>query len=379
MSKEQENFKKEVEEFCKKECANIDIAQLEESGADPEEVDKKIAEKGWLGLPFPIEYGGLNKGAFDLGLLVEGLVSGGYPFPGRFQITILNAMNVLENGSEQQKNEILRKVIRGELTMSISVTEPNAGSDIASLTTEAVPKDGGFSINGQKVFASGAAGKRNIMVVATRTDPTKTRHRGLTLFLVPSQIKGIEFRRLVALGRRVGGLYEVFFDDAWVPRENILGKLNDGWSALTSGFNVERAVVAANYLGYAERIFREVLKIANHRTCNNRVVGSYDAISQRIAEFAIEIQAHRLLTYRALWMADEKMSAIEEVSQSKVYGSELIKRLGDFAMEVAGGPGYLMDSLTQWFFRESKIVTIGGGSSQMMRNLIGATLGLKAK
>lgn len=162
-------------------------------------------------------------------------------------------------------------------------------------------------------------------------------------------------------------------------RENILGKLNDGWSALTSGFNVERAVVAANYLGYAERIFREVLKIANHRTCNNRVVGSYDAISQRIAEFAIEIQAHRLLTYRALWMADEKMSAIEEVSQSKVYGSELIKRLGDFAMEVAGGPGYLMDSLTQWFFRESKIVTIGGGSSQMMRNLIGATLGLKAK
>jgi alkylation response protein AidB-like acyl-CoA dehydrogenase len=210
-------------------------------------------------------------------------------------------MNVLENGSEQQKNEILRKVIRGELTMSISVTEPNAGSDIASLTTEAVPKDGGFSINGQKVFASGAAGKRNIMVVATRTDPTKTRHRGLTLFLVPSQTKGIEFRRLVALGRRVGGLYEVFFDDAWVPRENILGKLNDGWSALTSGFNVERAVVAANYLGYAERIFREVLKIANHRTCDNRVVGSYDAISQRIAEFAIEIQAHRLLTYR-VWI-----------------------------------------------------------------------------
>lgn len=221
LSKEQENFKKEVEEFCKKECANIDIAQLEESGADPEEVDKKIAEKGWLGLPFPIEYGGLNKGAFDLGLLVEGLVSGGYPFPGRFQITILNAMNVLENGSEQQKNEILRKVIRGELTMSISVTEPNAGSDIASLTTEAVPKDGGFSINGQKVFASGAAGKRNIMVVATRTDPTKTRHRGLTLFLVPSQIKGIEFRRLVALGRRVGGLYEVFFDDAWVQGEHL--------------------------------------------------------------------------------------------------------------------------------------------------------------
>jgi len=379
LSKEQKNFVKEIDEFCKKECAGADIAQLEESGADPEDIERKLVEKGWYGLSFPVEYGGLNKGIFDLGLLVQGLIRGVYPYPGRLSITTLNALNLMENGSEDQKKEILPKVIRGEATMSISVTEPNAGSDIASLTTKAVPKDGGFSITGQKVFSSGASGEKNIMVVATRTDPTKPRHKGLTLFLVPSKTKGIEFRRLRSLGRRIGGLYEVFFNDAWVPNENILGGLNQGWAALTRGFNVERAIISAWYLGFAERIFLDTLQLVQQRSLNNRVIGSYGSIAQQIAEFSTEIQATKLLTYRSLCMADEGKSAIEEVSQSKVYGSELSRRLGDFVMEVSGGFGYLMNSKLQWYFRESRIFTVGGGSSQIMRSIAGAALGLKSK
>lgn len=379
LSVDQENFIKEVEEFCRKECTCVDIAALEATGAEPEDLEHKLVKKGWYGLPFPKEYGGQDRGFFDTGLLIEGLAGGGYPYPGRFQVSMLNGLNVFKNGSEEQKKIILRGLISGDLTLSISVTEPNAGSDIASLTTAAVPKDGGFSITGQKVFSSGAAGAKNIIVVAARTEPTKTRQEGLTLFLVPSKTKGIEFRRLDSLGRRIGGLYEVFFDEVWVPGENILGKLNEGWSAMTNGFNVERAIVSAGYLGFAERIFQEVLEIVKTRSCDNRLLCSYDSISGKVAEFAIEIQAAKLLTYRALWLASEQKSAIEEVSHSKVYCSELVKRLGDFAMEVAGGFGYLMNSIVQWYFRESKIVTIGGGSSQIMRNIAGAALGLKTK
>ena len=379
LSIEQENFKKEIKEFCKKECANIDIAQLEESGSDPEDIDRKLVEKGWYGMPFPVEYGGLSKGIFDLGLLSEGLVRWGYPFGGRFQLTMLNALNLFKNGSEEQKKKILPKIIQGELTMSISVTEPNAGSDIASLTTTAVPKNGGFSINGQKVFSSGAARERNIITVAARTDETKPKHKSITLFLIPSKTKGIEFSLLKSLGRCIGGLYEVFFDDVWVPKDNILGELNEGWKAMTSGFNVERAIVSACYLGFAERIFNDIIEIVKTRSCNNRELGNYESIAQQVAEFGIEIQAAKLLTYRSLFMVSEEKPAIEEVCQSKLYCSELIKRLGDFAMEVAGGLGYLMSSKVQWYFRESKIVTIGGGSSQIMRNIIGAIIGLKAR
>ncbi len=379
LSKEQENFEKEIEEFCRKECSDVDIAQLEETGTNPEDIERKLVEKGWYGLVFPVEYGGLGQRFFDLGLLLEGLFRGGYPYPGRFQITMLNAMNLFRNGSEEQKKEILPKVIQGELTMSISVTEPNAGSDIASMITKAIPKDGGFSINGQKVYSSGAAGENNIIVLGARTDPTKPRHKGLTIFLVPSRTKGIEFRRLESLGRRIGGLYEVFLEDVWVPKENILGALNNGWSVMTNGFNEERAIVSAGYLGFAERIFNDILQIIRTRSINNKMLGSYPSIVQKVAEFATEVQAAKLITYRSLVTVDEGKPAIEEVSQSKLYCSELVKRLGDFGMEVAGGSGYLMNSMVQWYFRESKIVTIGAGSSQIMRTIAGAALGLKSK
>jgi len=379
LSEERKSLVKEIDEFCLKECSNIDIAYLEESGTDPEDIEKKLVKKGWYGLPFPSEYGGSNRGFFDLGLVVRGLARGGYPYPGRFQITMLNALNLLENGSEKKKRNILPKVIRGELTMSISVTEPNAGSDIASLSTKAIEKDGGFSITGQKVYSSGAARENNIIVVAVKTDPAAPRHKGLTLFLVPSETKGLEFRRLRSLGRRIGGLYEVFFDDAWVSDENILGKLNEGWKALTSGFNVERAIVSAGYLGFAERIFNDLLQFAKHRICNGKPLANYECVAQRIAELAVELQAAELLTYRSLYLADKGKPAVEEVSQSKVYCSELVKELGDFGMEVAGGFGYFMDLNFQWYFRESRIVTIGGGSSQIMRSVAGAALGLKSR
>ena len=380
LSMEQEEFVKEVREFCRAECSNVDIAELERSGKDPEDIERKLVERGYYGLPFPAAFGGQEKSFFEFGLLLEGLLRGGYPYPGRFQATMLNALNVFENGSDSQKEEILPKVIRGEYTMSISLTEPNSGTDVASLKTKAVEKDGGFSITGQKVYSSGAAGERNIIVVGARTDPSKPRHKGLTMFLVPSKTKGIEFRRMKALGRNIGGLYEVFFDDAWVPKENILGELNEGWITLVGGLAVERAVLGAGYLGFAERIFDDILAIVKGRSCGMRHLGGYSSVAQQTAEFAMEIQAAKLLVYASLWKATQNKSTIGEVSQNKMYCSELIRRLGDFVMEMGAGFAYLKSSLFQWYFRESRIVTVGGGSSQIMRNVAGAVnLGLKTK
>ncbi len=377
LTADQEKFIREVDEFCRVECRNINIGDLEEKGADPEDIEEKLVERGWYGLPFPKEYGGAGKGYFYVGLLIERLARGGYPYPGRLQITTLNGLNVLKNGSHEQKLDILPKLSSGERTMSISVTEPNAGSDIASLKTKAEEKDGGYVINGQKLYSSGAVGGKNIIMVATRTDPSVRIHKGLTLFLVPANSPGMEFNRLKSMGRNIGGLYEVFFDDVRVPKEAILGQLNNGWAAMTKGFNSERAIVSAGYLGFAERIFNEAVKIVQTRYTSKEKKLEHGAVLGRLAELASEIQAARLLTYQALRLADRKKLSIEAVCQCKICASELARKLGDFCSEIAAGKGYLMESLVQWFYRESRIVTVGGGSSQIMRNVAGAQLGLK--
>ena len=382
LTEEQEALVKEVDEFCRE--LNVDgkkVALLERGGSDSEaleeELERKLIEKGWYGLPFPSEYGGQDKGAFELGLLMEAFHRGGLPYPGRMSITVFNGLNVYHNGTEKQIKEIIPKIIRGEKTISISVTEPNAGSDINAMKTKSVPHKGGFRITGQKVYSSGAAGEKNIIVVATRSDAKKHVRDCMTLFLVPSTTKGLEFRRLESLGRRMGGLYEVFFDDVWVSEENVLGKVNQGWKALTRNFNVERAVASAAHLGFAERIFAEILKTVKGRMCNNKLLGSHQVVAQQVADYAMEIEAARLLVYRSFAAIDEGKAAIEEVSASKLYCSELVKQIGDFAMEMAAGYGYLIKSLMQWYYRESRIATIGAGSSQMMRNTAGGMLGLK--
>ncbi len=383
LSEQQMALINDVDEFCRE--LNVDsnmVNLLEKGGPDADELERKLDQKlvknGWYGLPFPEQYGGMGKGAFELGLFIEAFHRGGLPYPGRIVTTLFLGLHVLHNGSEEQKNEIIPKIVRGETTLSISVTEPGAGSDINAMKTKAVEDGDGFSISGQKVYSSGAAGENNIIVLAARTDSKKHVRDCLTLFLVPSNSKGIEFRKLDSLGRRIGGLYEVFLDDVWVSKRNVLGEVNQGWKVLMSNFNVERAVAAASNLGYTERIFNEVLHVARTKMCNGQQIGTYESVAQEIAEYAIEIEASRLLVYRAFCTIEEGKRAVEEVSVSKLYATELLKRLGDFAMGLSGASAYRKDSVLQWYFRESRIGTIGGGSSQIMRNLAGTTLGLKA-
>lgn len=372
----QKRFIDEVDEFCSATCQNININDLEAHGVDPVAIEQQLVERGWYGLPFPTEYGGGGEGYFMVGLLIERLARGGYPYPGRLQITMLNGFNLLHNGSHEQKLDFLPKIAVGERTMSISVTEPNAGSDIASMQTRAEEKDGGYVISGQKLYSSGAVGEKNVIMVAARTDFSVKPHKGLTLFLVPSTTPGLKFGRLESMGRNIGGLYEIFFDDVYVPAANVLGEVNKGWAAMTKGFNAERAIVSAGYLGFAERIFNETVKIAKDRY-TNRTAEQRGAVMLRLAEYASELQAAKLLVYQALRLADRRELSIEAVCQCKVFSSELAKSLGDFCIEIAGGNGYLMDSLVQWYYRESRIVTVGGGSSQIMRNVAAAQLGLK--
>ncbi len=383
LSEEQKALVKDVDEFCKElEVNSGKVSLLERPGPESEkledDLEKKIVEKGWYGLPFPAEYGGQNKGAFELGLLLQAFHRGGLPYPGRMSISIFCGLNVLHYGTEQQKRQILPKLMRGELTLTISITEPDAGSDVKAMKCKSVPKDEGFYITGQKVYSSGAAGKDNIICVVTRTHAKKPLRDCMTLLLVPANTKGIVFRRLESMGRRMGGLYEVFFDNVWVPKENVLGKVNEGWNALTGNFSVERAVASAAHLGFCERIFNDILETAKTRVCRNRVLGDYQSVGQRVAEFAAELQAARILVYSAFCSIDQGKQSLEEVSMCKLFCSELQKRLGDAAMELAGGYGYLKDSMTQWYYRESRIATIGAGSSQMMRNAMGIALGLRA-
>lgn len=371
----QERLRSEVRSFCQEEIPNLDIRALDAEGSYPAELDNKMVEKGWFGLPFPKEYGGMGYGIVETAIIAEELFAGGYP--GTYLVTVFNALNVLHNGTEEQKREYIPRVIRGEITMSISITEPNAGSDLGGISTKAVEDGDEFVIEGQKVYQSHAAGSDNVMVMVTRTDTSGSRHHGITIFLVPSKTEGIIFRRLDSLGRRIGGLYEVFMEGVRVPRTNMIGELHKGWKVLISGLETERAAVCAGYVGQGKYGLDQIVQFARENIFRLRPIGSYESVAHRLASLAAEFQAAKMLAYRGVWMAKEGLPAMKEVSMAKMFISELLRKIGDFGMEISRGYGYLPDLPMARLWRETRISTVAGGSSQMMRNAIARTMGLK--
>jgi alkylation response protein AidB-like acyl-CoA dehydrogenase len=237
-TEEQEILRKSVRDFMDKECPREYIRELDEKEEFPSGLYKKMAELGWFGLPFSEEYGGSNCGAVDFIIIGEELCRLSYEIGAGYGMPIFNALTLVHHGTEEQKKKYIPRVINGEIMWSICLTEPNAGSDVASLVTSAVPKGDEFIVNGQKVFITGAD-VADIMTIALRTDKDLPRHKGISMFLLDPKSPGISIRVIKTLGRRIIHPTEIFFDDVKVPKENLIGELNGGWNVLMAGLELE--------------------------------------------------------------------------------------------------------------------------------------------
>ena len=375
-TEEQEILRRSVRNFMDKECPREYVRELDEKEEFPFDLYKKMAKLGWYGLPFPEEYGGSGCGAVDFIIVGEELTRPSYEIAAGYGAPIFNALTLLHHGSEELKNRYIPRVVRGEMMWSIALTEPNAGSDVASVVTSAVPEGDEFIMNGQKIFISGGD-VANIITIAVRTNKDVPKHQGISMFLLDPKSPGIEIRKIRTLGRRMIHATEIFLEDVRVPKENLVGELNGGWKVLLSGLELERLFACAGYVGNAQTVVDVALQHAKERVQFGRPIGTFQAIGHMLADMQTEVDAARLLTYRAAWMIDQEIPCMKEVSMAKLFGSETFARLTNQGMQIMGGYGYSMEYDMQRYFRDARIVTVAAGSSQMQRTIIAREMGLK--
>ena len=345
------------------------------------EIKRKLATMGWLGISWPKEYGGQGASIMKHIILEEELYYQGVPGYDQPTFGVAGPL-ILEFGTEEQKRRFIPPISRGEVKWAIGMSEPSAGSDLAALQMKAEEKDDCFLLNGQKIWQSGAHMADWCMVYA-RTDPDVPKHQGISCFLVNLNSPGISMRRLVFM-TGIAASDEVFYENVRVPKENLLGQKNGGWSVASASFTSDRTC-GLYFLLYAKRDFELLVEQCREIHINEQQLGKDAIIRNRLAQMAIEIEAGYNLAYRLNWMVSRDMSIAVEACQVRVFGATVLQHLVNLGMQILGLYGQL-DEKSKWAKLKGRMkhiylnaigMTIGAGTSEVSRNFIAAAgLGL---
>jgi len=378
-SAEQTAFAEAVRDFCRRECGTREQRDaLTDHGreAHNQALHTKLAETGYLGVAIPEEYGGSGGGLVEQVLLFEELWRGLAPVHGAGSSHTVAGVYKHFAG-EDQKKVALSAICSGSV-MSISLSEPEAGSDAAAVSCKAEAVDGGFRINGQKTWCSDAQFATHILLVA-RTERGDRPQLGLTIFEIPADVEGLTIRPIQTMGG--SEVNDLFFTDVFVPESAIVGKQGEGWRQIMAGLNGERLVCAAQGLGMAQRTFDDLLEYVKTRTQFGRTIGSFQALRHRIADLAIEIECARALTYDTAFRVQNGAGTPEELirltSMAKVKVTETAKRVALEGVQMMGGYGYSLEFDMERHLRTAIPPTIYAGSNEIQREIISGTFGLR--
>jgi acyl-CoA dehydrogenase len=357
-------------------CTPEYARECDDKSRPPREAYEALAKHGWLGLIVPTEYGGQGGSPIDLAILLEEI---GRSFEElalwTFRTVTYGGYAVMQHGTSEQKAAFLPRVARGELSFCFGLTEPACGSDAAAVTTSAKPDGDGYIINGQKVFTSGMDISDYCLLV-TRTAIGPKKQHGITNFLVDTKLPGIEIRKIPTLGQRAIGTTQVFYSDVKVPRDALLGTLHEGWKAVDSYLWYERLCLSAARTGAASAAFEYALQYAKTRYQFGRPIGRFQAVSHKLADMKAMLDVSQLLVYRFAWLLSKGEATRHDAAVLKLQTSEAYKAVADLGLQILGGYGYSMEYPMQRFFRDSRLATIGGGTSEIQRNIIAHGLGL---
>ena len=366
-------FQKTMRNFCEKEVRPV-IEKLDRDHLFPYEIYDKLVEMGLPGIIYPEEYGGLGLDLMTLVLAFEELsrLSLGLAMA---QGWVLYAPPVYYCGNEAQKRSYLVPVIKGEKKGCFALTEPNAGSDVASLATTAKKGTDEYIVNGSKIFITNAD-VSVYMVLAARTGSMKDGHRGISLFVIDSHSEGITINRLAKIGAGTASTCEIGFQDVHIPYENLMGEENRGFYPLMEKLDSFRVLFGVGGLGVAQGAYEEALQYARERVQFGKPIGRFQAIQFMLSDMYTQIEAVRLLIYRATWMIDQGMRATKEASAAKLMAAEVAMNTVVNGMQIFGGYGYMEEFPIQRYYREAKLVAIGEGTSEIQRSIIAKQLGL---
>ncbi len=373
---DQEAMRSHLKALLDEVCPPDYAERCDDEARPPREAYDALARHGWFGLVLPVEYGGTGGSAIDLAILLEEVVRH-FEELGMwvFRTLTYGGFAVMLHGTPEQKARLLPKVLSGDLSFCFGLTEPQSGSDAAALTTRATAAESGYVINGQKVFTSGMDISDYCLLV-TRTTAGARKQQGITNFLVDTKLPGIEIRKIRTLGQRAIGTTQVFYSDVKVPASAILGQLDHGWDAVDSYLWYERLSLAAARTGAASAAFDAALDYAKERKQFGRPIGQFQAISHKLADMKVMLDISRTLVYRFAWLLSQGNATRHDAAVLKLYTGEAFKAVADMGLQIFGGYGYCMEYPMQRFFRDSRLAVIGGGTSEIQRNIIARSLGL---
>jgi len=373
---DQDSLRTHIQELLDEVCPAEYAERCDNEAQPPREAYEALAKHGWFGLILPPEYGGTGGSTIDLAILLE---ETGRHFEELamwvFRTLTYGGYAVMQHGTREQKDALLPRVVRGEISFCFGLTEPQSGSDAAALSTKAAAVDGGYVINGQKVFTSGMDISDYCLLVA-RTSTGAKKQQGITNFLVDTRLPGIEIKKIKTLGQRAIGTTQVFYTDVKVPASAVLGEVDRGWEAVDAYLWYERLCLSAARTGAASAAFDYALAYAKSRKQFGRAIGEFQAISHKLADMKVMLDISRTLVYRFAWLMSQGKATRHDAAVVKLYTGETYKAVSDMGLQILGGYGYCMEYPMQRFFRDSRLATIGAGTSEIQRNIIARGLGL---
>jgi len=370
LTEDQEQLRKEIREFAAREIAP-NVMRWDEASEFPADVVKQLGQMGLLGVIFPVEYGGAGMGYVDYVLAIEELSA----VDGSVGIIVAAHNSLCTNhvflaGNEEQRRKYVPKLATGEWLGAWGLTEPGSGSDAGAARTTAVRKSNGWVLNGNKTFITNGH-YADVAVVIAVTDREQGT-RGLSAFVVEKGTPGFRpGKKENKLGLRASDTSELIFEDCEIPEENLLGKLGEGFVDSMRVLDGGRISIAALSLGIGRGALDASVKYVKERRQFGKAIAEFQGIQWKLADMATELDAARLLTQRAAVLKDAGQKVTRESSMAKLFASEVAVRICDEAVQLHGGYGFIKDYPAEKFYRDVKLCTIGEGTSEIQRMVIG--------
>ena len=359
----------------KVECPREYVRECDENKIYPSELINKTAELGWWTISLPEAYEGYGD-YLDMVILLEAISYYSIAMARVLNITVSMVGGTINLfGTAEQKAQILPKVAKGEITLAFALSEAEAGSDAAAISTTAILKGDHFIVNGSKMWITNALNASYLLTVV-RTDPSADKHRGMSLLLIPKESEGIKIQPENLLGGHAIRTCAVYFDEVRVPADFLVGELHKGWINLLPTLTKERAGLAAVCTGAAQSAVDDAVQYAKERVQFGRPIGKFQAIQHKLADMQTKVDASRLLAYQAGHLLSKGEPADRESSSAKIFASDSYLQVAIEDLQVLGGYGYSMEYDMQRHFRESKLFQIFGGTNEIQRLVVARQLGL---
>jgi acyl-CoA dehydrogenase len=349
----------------------------------PDEVFRQVGAQGYLGIKFEEKYGGSCEGGPDDaadGYLAEAVLleelpacgSGGLA-AGLWAHAGIAMTPIWKFGSDEQKQRFMPPGITGEKIFALGITEPGAGSDVAGIQTRATKTDGGWLLNGSKVFITNGVRADVIVTAAKTTD--EGGHHGISFFIV-ERGEGLTSAPLEKLGWHASDTAEIFYEDVFVPEENLLGNENEAFYMIMGNFQWERLQLALGAIGAMRDVYNQTLNYVHEREAFGRSISKFQVTRHKLADIATQIEAARTLTYNALRLFVEGKQPLTEVTMAKLFTQSLLVDICNDCLQLHGGNGYMKEYKIERALRDARLGPIGGGTDEIMKEILGKTLGI---